>query len=102
MAVGRASPWSTAEGAAPKPDPWVVDQGAIWVAKPPGLNGPWSSLSVSRHRASRSPGTPAAISEGAGTPPTTWGADSRPTTWPGRGHRLVSAAYAIATTPTAS
>ena len=55
-----------------------IAQGAIWVAKSPGVSGPWSSLRVSRHSASRSPGTPAAISDGAGTPPTTCGADSRP------------------------
>ena len=67
-------------------------QGAICEAKSPGVSGPASSFRVSRQRASRSLGTPAAISEGAATPPTTRGAGSTPWTTADSGHRPVSAA----------
>ena len=52
--------------------------------------------------ASRSRGTPAAISEGTATPPGTRGAAPRPAPPAPSGHSPVRPAYASATTPTAS
>ena len=85
-----------------RPSTWREGQGATWRAKSPGLVGPWSSLRVSRQMASRSRGTPAAISEGAATPPGTRGAAPSPEPPAPSGHRPVRPAYVRATTPTAS
>ena len=91
-----------ADRVAGRPSTWREGQGATWRAKSPGLVGPWSSLRVSRQMASRSRGTPAAISEGAATPPGTRGAAPSPDPPAPSGHRPVRPAYARATTPTAS
>ena len=80
----------------------VGDQGPICSTSSPGVCGPPSSDSVCRATKSRSGGTPAAISDGAATPPITRGAASRPESGPGSGQRLVSNAYVSATSETVS
>ena len=68
---------TAAERVTGRPTTWREGHGATWRAKSPGLVGPWSSLRVRRQMASRSRGTPAAISEGAATPPGTRGAGAQ-------------------------